>query len=48
MELTVLDPRTGEVVSRVDVAGPEACDAAVDAARGAAEAWARTAPAERA
>ncbi|WP_174266983.1 aldehyde dehydrogenase family protein [Mycolicibacterium sediminis] len=48
MELTVLDPRTGDVVTRIPVTEPSACDAAVDAAHRAGEGWARTAPAERA
>lgn len=48
IELTVLDPRTGDVVTRLPVTGPSACDAAVEAAVRAGEGWARTAPAERA
>ncbi|TQM02231.1 aldehyde dehydrogenase family protein [Pseudonocardia kunmingensis] len=46
-ELTVLDPRTGEVASRVPVASAERCDEAVRAARAAASGWARTPAAER-
>ncbi|MCC9179666.1 aldehyde dehydrogenase family protein [Mycolicibacterium mageritense] len=46
--ITVLDPRTCEVVSRVPVATPVACDDAVARARTAFPAWAATAPAERA
>ncbi|GAB5899520.1 aldehyde dehydrogenase family protein [Mycolicibacterium mageritense] len=46
--ITVLDPRTCEVVSRVPVATPVACDDAVARARTALPAWAATAPAERA
>jgi succinate-semialdehyde dehydrogenase/glutarate-semialdehyde dehydrogenase len=46
-ELTVLDPRTDEVVSRVPIASGERCDEAVRTARGAAGAWARTPAAER-
>lgn len=48
IELTVLDPRTGDVVTRLPVTGPSACDAAIEAAVRAGEGWARTAPAERA
>ncbi|WP_372497172.1 aldehyde dehydrogenase family protein [Pseudonocardia humida] len=47
-ELTVLDPRTGEVASRVPIASAQRCDEAVRNARGAARAWARTPAAERA
>jgi succinate-semialdehyde dehydrogenase / glutarate-semialdehyde dehydrogenase len=46
-ELTVLDPRTGEVASRVPVASPDRCDEAVRTARTAAAGWARTPAAER-
>jgi succinate-semialdehyde dehydrogenase / glutarate-semialdehyde dehydrogenase len=46
-ELTVLDPRTDEVVGRVPIASPERCDEAVAAARRAASGWARTQAAER-
>lgn len=47
-ELTVLDPRTGDVASRTRVAEEQECDQAVARARAAGTAWARTAPAERA
>jgi acyl-CoA reductase-like NAD-dependent aldehyde dehydrogenase len=47
-ELTVLDPRTGDVVSRVPVASADACRAAVARARAAQPEWARTAAGERA
>jgi len=47
-ELTVLDPRTDEVVARVPVASDQRCDEAVRAAREAAAGWARTPAAERA
>ncbi|TQM38592.1 acyl-CoA reductase-like NAD-dependent aldehyde dehydrogenase [Pseudonocardia cypriaca] len=46
-ELTVLDPRTDEVVGRVPIATPERCDEAVASARRAASDWARTPAAER-
>jgi acyl-CoA reductase-like NAD-dependent aldehyde dehydrogenase len=46
-ELTVLDPRTGDPVSRVPVASEERCAEAVRAAREAARGWARTPAAER-
>jgi succinate-semialdehyde dehydrogenase / glutarate-semialdehyde dehydrogenase len=46
-ELTVLDPRTDEVVGRVPIASPERCDEAVAAARRAAPGWARAPVAER-
>ncbi|TWF76268.1 acyl-CoA reductase-like NAD-dependent aldehyde dehydrogenase [Pseudonocardia hierapolitana] len=46
-ELTVLDPRTDEVVGRVPIASPERCDEAVSSARRAAAGWARTPAAER-
>ncbi|WP_082974132.1 aldehyde dehydrogenase, partial [Mycobacterium sp. E740] len=48
MELTVLDPRTGDTVSRVPITDPEACAQAVARARAAAPAWARTPAADRA
>ena len=48
LEITVLDPRTGDVVTRMPLAPPSACDAAVEAAHAAAPGWARTAPADRA
>jgi succinate-semialdehyde dehydrogenase / glutarate-semialdehyde dehydrogenase len=47
-ELTVLDPRTGEEVSRVPIASDERCAEAVRTAREAARGWARTPAAERA
>nr|WP_219412992.1 aldehyde dehydrogenase family protein [Pseudonocardia nigra] len=46
-ELTVLDPRTDEVVARVPIASEERCEAAVRSARAAASTWARTPAAER-
>jgi len=46
-ELTVLDPRTGEVAGRVPIASPARCDEAVASARRAAPGWARTPAAER-
>src|SRR4051794_31622094 len=46
--ITVLDPRTGDVVSQVPVTEPSTVDGAVARASAAAGAWARTAPAERA
>jgi succinate-semialdehyde dehydrogenase / glutarate-semialdehyde dehydrogenase len=46
-ELTVLDPRTGEVASRVPIASAARCEEAVQAARAAAPGWARTPAAER-
>jgi succinate-semialdehyde dehydrogenase / glutarate-semialdehyde dehydrogenase len=48
MELTVLDPRTGDLVSRVPIADEPDCDVAVARARETHPAWARTPPAERA
>ncbi|OBI76808.1 succinate-semialdehyde dehydrogenase, partial [Mycobacterium sp. E740] len=46
--MTVLDPRTGDTVSRVPITDPEACAQAVARARAAAPAWARTPAADRA
>ncbi|HTX97840.1 MAG TPA: aldehyde dehydrogenase family protein [Mycobacterium sp.] len=46
--ISVLDPRTGETATQVPVTDPSDCDDAVRRAAGAAGAWARTAPAERA
>jgi acyl-CoA reductase-like NAD-dependent aldehyde dehydrogenase len=46
--IRVLDPRTGDTVAEVPIAEPSDCDAAVGRAADAAEAWARTPPAERA
>ncbi|WP_173008376.1 aldehyde dehydrogenase [Mycolicibacterium sp. P1-18] len=48
MELTVVNPRTGDTVTRMPVADPSACDLAVKRARAAAHSWARTPAAERA
>ncbi len=46
-ELTVHDPGTGEVVTRLPIASAERCAQAVAAARAAAPGWARTSAAER-
>jgi len=46
-ELGVLDPATGEAIGHIPAGSPESADAAVQAARAAQSAWARTAPAER-
>ncbi len=48
MELTVLDPRTGDTVARVPIADDTACDEAVTRARAAVPGWSRTPAAERA
>lgn len=48
MELTVLDPRTGDEVSRIPITDPSTCAEAVARARAASPGWARTAAAERA
>lgn len=48
LELTVVDPRTGDPVTRVAIADPTACEQAVARARAAAPAWARTPATERA
>jgi acyl-CoA reductase-like NAD-dependent aldehyde dehydrogenase len=45
--LTILDPRTGETVGSVSVAGPEDVAGAMAAARAAQPAWAATPPGER-
>ena len=45
--ITIVDPATGSRVGEVEVAGPAAVDEAVQLARKATSAWARTAPAER-
>ena len=45
--LTILNPRTGETVGSLSVAGPEDVTAAVAAARAAQPGWAATPPAER-
>lgn len=47
-ELTIHDPRTGELVGRTPIATAAECDAAIGRARGAAASWARTPAAERA
>lgn len=47
-EISVHDPRTGDLVARVLIADPSACDDAIARARAAATHWARTSPAERA
>jgi succinate-semialdehyde dehydrogenase / glutarate-semialdehyde dehydrogenase len=46
-ELTVHDPRTGELVGRTPIATDERCDEAVCSARAAAREWSRTPAAER-
>ena len=48
MDLTVVDPRTGDMVSRIPITDPTACADAVARARRAFPAWARTSAAERA
>ncbi|WP_036436280.1 aldehyde dehydrogenase [Mycobacterium sp. URHB0044] len=48
MELTVLDPRTGDTVARVPIADASTCDDAVARARAASTTWAAAAAAERA
>jgi len=47
MELTILDPRTGETVSRVPVADATQCDAAIAGAHASRATWARTPAADR-
>ena len=47
-EITVLDPRTGEVVGRVPMATRQECEGALGRARCAAGGWARTSADERA
>jgi succinate-semialdehyde dehydrogenase / glutarate-semialdehyde dehydrogenase len=47
-DITVLDPRTGELVGRVPIATPQQCEEALRRARAAAPGWARTPAAERA
>ncbi|WP_232836159.1 aldehyde dehydrogenase family protein [Mycolicibacterium smegmatis] len=47
-ELTIHDPRTGELVGRTPIATASECDAATARARGAAAGWARTPAGERA
>ncbi|OBG24658.1 aldehyde dehydrogenase [Mycobacterium sp. 852002-51057_SCH5723018] len=46
--MSVLDPRTGDAVTRVPIAEPSDCDEAIRRAADTADGWARTAPAERA
>ncbi|MGV0645301.1 aldehyde dehydrogenase family protein [Mycolicibacterium sp. XJ879] len=46
--MTVLDPRTGDTVSRIPITDNHACEDAVARARAAFPAWARTPAAERA
>ncbi|MGE2835393.1 aldehyde dehydrogenase family protein [Mycobacterium sp. SMC-4] len=46
--MTVSDPRNGDVVAEVPIAGEAECDAALSRARAAQQAWARTPAAERA
>lgn len=46
-EITVLDPRSGAVASRVSITPDARCARAVRDARAAAPGWARTPPAER-
>ena len=48
MELTVLDPRSGDTVSQVPIADASTCDDAIARARAASVAWAHTSAAERA
>jgi acyl-CoA reductase-like NAD-dependent aldehyde dehydrogenase len=48
MEMTVLDPRTGDTVARLPIADASECDDAIARARHAGDAWARTPAAERA
>jgi succinate-semialdehyde dehydrogenase/glutarate-semialdehyde dehydrogenase len=48
MELTVLDPRTGDTVGRLPIADASECDDAVARACAAGAGWARTPAAERA
>ncbi|MCG5433285.1 aldehyde dehydrogenase family protein [Mycobacterium sp. MYCO198283] len=47
-ELTVSDPRTGDLVTRLPIADDAACDGAIARADAAAAQWARTPAAERA
>ncbi len=48
MEMTVLDPRTGDTVARMPIAGATECDDAIERASAAAHGWARTSASERA
>lgn len=47
-ELTIHNPRTGDLVGRVPIAGPAECGAAIERACAAARSWSRTPAAERA
>lgn len=47
-QLTIADPRSGDIVARVPIAGAAECDDALDRARAAVPGWARTPAAERA
>jgi acyl-CoA reductase-like NAD-dependent aldehyde dehydrogenase len=46
--ISVLDPRTGDLVTRMPIAQDSTCDDAVGRAVDASDMWARTSPAERA
>ncbi|ULE32317.1 aldehyde dehydrogenase family protein [Mycobacterium sp. IDR2000157661] len=48
MDLTVSDPRTGDMVTRIPITDPAACADAVARARAAFPGWARTPAADRA
>lgn len=48
MDLTVLDPRTGDTVSRIPITDSDACEDAIARARAAFPAWSCTPAAERA
>lgn len=48
LELTIHDPRTGDLVAQLPVADPSECAAAVARATAASSSWARTPAAERA
>lgn len=48
LELTIHDPRTGDLVAQLPVAGPSECAEAIDRAVTAASSWARTPATERA
>ncbi|WP_171512138.1 MULTISPECIES: aldehyde dehydrogenase family protein [Mycolicibacterium] len=47
-ELTIHNPRTGDLVARVPIAGSAECAAAIERARAAAKSWSRMPAAERA
>lgn len=47
-ELTIHNPRTGDLVARVPIAGATECAAAIERARAAAKSWSRMPAAERA